>query len=89
MSKLEQALLRNLLDSLDRLFDRTNRVADVRDLLYATRAALAETSHVPFFDTPLEKLDSIVGTAQWPDPKRDTALQAADELRKYLAAAIK
>lgn len=88
MNRIERTLLENLLDCLDRLFDCETNVIDVRDLVYATHAALSETNHASVLAVAEKALISIVRSDTTSDQKRDTALVATDELRVYLATIL-
>ena len=85
MTKLERTLLESILDSLDRLFDRENQVADVHDLLIATSAALAATEHSAQLDAVTKKTKTVLRSTTSPDQKRNAALAETDSLRKYLS----
>ncbi|HKQ79147.1 MAG TPA: hypothetical protein VJ810_35960 [Blastocatellia bacterium] len=85
MNKLDRTLLENILDSLDRLFDRENQVTDVHDILIATSAALAETDYATALKSAADKTSAILRSSTSPDQKRNDALAETDELRRYLS----
>lgn len=86
MTKDEQVLLINVLDSLDRMFDCECTVRDVHALLFATSKAITESSFCPHLESVIPELLSIIrkpgGT---PETRRDAALYATDDLRQILA----
>ncbi len=88
MTKDEKALLENLLDSLDRLFDRKSTVIDVYALLFATSKALANTPHYPHIEPLVGNLLTIVRRQGSEEVRRDAALVATDDLRKFLADSL-
>ena len=85
MSKFERTLLDNILDSLDRLFDRENQVADVHDLLIVTSVALAETDYASALKNAADKTSAVLRSPTSLDQKRNDALAETDELRRYLS----
>ncbi|HEY4262920.1 MAG TPA: hypothetical protein VGM98_22360 [Schlesneria sp.] len=86
MTKDEKALLDNLLNSLDRLYDRDSSATDVWALLFATSKALASSEFLPHIEPFVGKLLAIVRTrGSTGDSRRDAALVATDDLRKLLA----
>ncbi len=88
MPDLESQLLGNLLDSLDRLFDRETSVIDVHALVCATHAALSTTTHTPVLHLAQEELTAVVNARVLRDQQRDAALLATEDLRKYLASVV-
>ena len=85
MTKLERTLLENILDSLDRLFDRENQVVDIHDLLMATSAALAATEHSSPLEAAMEKTSTVLRSKMSSKLKRDAALGETQSLREYLS----
>ena len=85
MTKLERTLLEHILDSLDRLFDRENSLADVHDLLVASHAAMADTVHATTLKESIEKTRFVLRAETSPEGKREKALAATDPLRSYLS----
>jgi hypothetical protein len=83
-----EKLLTNLLDSLDRLFDRDCRVIDVWALAFATSEALRETEHYAILQKVLPELLATSRSLASADEKRDRALIATDSLRHYLAVLL-
>ena len=78
-------LLTNILNSLDRMFDRENQVADVHDLLMASSVALLETIHAPHIQDAVERTQTVLRSRKAPEDKRDDALTETQALREYLA----
>lgn len=85
MDEEELILLENVLDSLDRLFDRDSEVIDIYVLIFATAKALAETKHSQILDKTANKLDEILKTNKSENELREVALIATDDLRHYIA----
>ncbi len=85
LAKQERDLLTNLLNSLDRLFDRENQVVDVHDLLVASSVALAETSHSPHLLDAVARTHIVLRSRKAPETKRDDALNETQTLREYLS----
>lgn len=81
----EEVLLANLLDSLDRLYDRDCGAFDVYALTFATSKALAGTDFHCHIEPFVGILRSIVQTQPTGEMRRDAALIATSELRKLLA----
>lgn len=85
MSSNELILLENVLDSLDRLFDRDSKTVDVFALIFATSIALNNTNHFQILDKTAKKLENVLKTAESENELRETALFETDELRHYVA----
>jgi hypothetical protein len=81
----EKLLLENLLDALDRLFDRKSSTLDVWALLFATREALQGTEHESELKRPLAELLAVIKSAASSETQRDRALVVTNDLRHYLA----
>jgi hypothetical protein len=88
MTQDEKALLENVLDSLDRLFDHESTVIDVYALLFATSKALVGSNFHPHIEPLVGRLRAIVRTQRHEESRRDAALVATDDLRKVLAASL-
>jgi hypothetical protein len=88
MTSQELRLLENLPDALDRLFDRHSLVIDIHSLLFATSEALRGTEFSSQVERPIRELESIVRSRASAEQKRDSALIATDNLRKYLAKVL-
>ena len=88
MQTTKSQLLDNLLDCLDRLFDGETNVIDVHDLVYATLAALSKTAHAAVLSTAQTELMVIATLRTSQEQQRDAALNATDELRKYVASVL-
>jgi hypothetical protein len=90
MTRNERALLENLLDSLDRLFDSRSTVIDVYALLFATSKALAGSAFCPHLEPMAGELLAIVRTkGSSEESRRHAALVATDDLRKFLAGSAR
>jgi hypothetical protein len=85
MTKTEETLLNNVLDSLDRLYDGDTYAIDVYFLLVATSAALAETEHAIVINVAAARLEPICRTAMSTIERRSQALNVTDDLRLYVA----
>jgi DNA-binding FrmR family transcriptional regulator len=78
-------LLDDVLDGLDRLFDRESDVNDVFALIVATSHALANTCHSKVLSDATRGLELVVRKGASKEEARDEALQVTDQLRHYLA----
>jgi hypothetical protein len=85
MTGREERRLTNVLDALDRLFDREVSVLELEALVFATGEALRATPHWDAFDRPAHDLRNIACSRVSPDVQRERALVATDGLRAYLA----
>lgn len=85
MSSIELILLENILDSLDRLFDRDSKTVDVFALIFATSIALNNTNHFQILDETAKKLENIFKITDSENELREAALFETDELRHYAA----
>jgi len=81
-------LLDNVLDALDRLYDRKTTIVDLHDILYATTKAINELSHSSLLGAAVGRLHEIVRTSEAGRDDWAAALDATDELRKYLAGIL-
>lgn len=84
----ETKLLENVLDCLDRVFDRDCTVMDLHALLYATSKALTRSrfrDHIEPFVGPLRE---IIRTKPTPELRREKALEVTDDMRKFLASVL-
>jgi hypothetical protein len=88
MAQDEKALLENVLDSLDRLFDHQSTVIDLFALLFATSKALVGSLFQPHIEPLAGRLLAIVRTQRDEESRRDAALVATDDLRKVLAGSL-
>jgi hypothetical protein len=89
MTGREKRLLTNVLDALDRLFDRETSVLELEALVFATSEGLRATPHQEAFDRPANELRNIACSRVTPDVQRERALAATDELRAYLARLLR
>jgi hypothetical protein len=85
MTNNEQALLGNVLDSLDRLFDNESRVIDVYALLFATAQALATSEFGPRVEPFVSSLAVLMRKSCTEETRRDEALIITDDLRHFLS----
>lgn len=81
-------LLDNLLDALDRLYDRATTVTDLHALVFATEVALSGTVHTPILTDAEQRLQRILRSGKSVSEERDVALNETDDLRKYLAGVV-
>jgi hypothetical protein len=88
VTRQERLLQENVLNALDRLFDRRCRVIDVHDLILATCEALKGSEFSAKAEPVAAELLRIVRSGQSPEQIRDLALAATDDLRHFLAAAL-
>jgi hypothetical protein len=84
----ERKLLENVLDALDRLFDRQCSVIDLWALLFATTEALRATEHCDQLERTTAILLAIIRSGASEEMQRDRALIVTDELRHYLAGLL-
>lgn len=82
---IERQLLENVLDAMDRLFDRHISAIDLWGLLLATAEALRATPHYGALLSPTAQLLAISRSGTDTETERDQALDATDVLRHYLA----
>jgi len=85
MSKDEKHLLEDLMDSLDRLFDRESKVVDVHALLLATAKALAGSEYAPRLEQFIAPLGGLVRKSCTEEERREGALLVTNDLRLFLA----
>jgi hypothetical protein len=88
LTTFEKQLLGNVLDALDRLFDRDSSVVDVWALLLATGEALRGTEHESELTRPLPALLAAIRSGAPAESQRDQALAVTDKLRHYLAELV-
>ncbi len=81
-------LLDNMLDSLDRLFDRESGVIDVYAIVYASALALREHRLFAVFEEAAESLERVVRAGLPEEAARELALEVTDPLRIALADAL-
>lgn len=85
MTNDENKILDNILDGLDRLFDRESKAIDLQALIFATSKALSDTEHFAILDDAANSLEKIVNSGLKADEERDAALNVTNDLRIYLA----
>lgn len=89
LTKDQRTLLENVLESLNRLFDRVCTASDVHALLVATAIVLRGTDLADAFESPIRKLNQVVWSHESPDRKRDLGLAVTDDLRKFVAEQLR
>src|ERR1700733_14962841 len=89
LTKDQRTLLKNVLEALNRLFDRDSTVVDVHALLVATATPLHGSGLASAFESPTRQLRDILQSDALPDRKRDLALDATDDLRKFVAEELR
>jgi hypothetical protein len=80
--------MRNMLDALDRLYDRRSSVAEVHALCYATAQALRADVLFPLLEEAADRLEAILKSQVQTTVAGDQALIATDALRKELASLL-
>jgi hypothetical protein len=85
MNSTERKLLENVLDFLDRLFDRKLTAHEVWTLLFATQEAVRGTDHFAPLEQASQELIKIVRKGGSEMDQQDLALRSTDSLRHYLA----
>jgi hypothetical protein len=85
LTKHQRILLQNVLDALDRLFDRASTATDVHALLFATASVLASTPLCHPFEAPIRELEKVIRSKALPDHTRVSAMEVTDALRKFVA----
>ena len=89
MKTTELQLLDNILDALDRLFDRDLHVIDLWALLLATSEALRASIHYDILSGATADLSVIARSGASDEIMRQRALYSTDKLRHYLAGLLK
>ena len=85
MTNDEGMLVNNVLDGLDRLFDRESKAVDLQALIFATSKALSNTEHFAILNDAANSLEKIVCSELKAEDERDSALVVTNDLRIYLA----
>jgi hypothetical protein len=88
MSKTEVALLENVLDALDRLFDSKSRAIDIHALLFATSKALPQSNWIDSFSKTTIELEHILSLNISEEETREKALDVTNQLRIEIADAL-
>ena len=86
MKNDEKQLLENLLDALDRLFDRECSVVDLQALIFATSKALAKTEYYTALNEAASGLDKLLRLPI--DDEREKGLEVTNDLRILLAQVL-
>jgi hypothetical protein len=81
----ERTLLHNLLDSLDRLYDRRCGAADVDALLAATASAVKDQSWIASIEQASTALRDLIRSRLPPEEEYRKALVVTNDLRIKLA----
>lgn len=81
----EKNLLNNILDGLDRLFDRESDVIDIYALIFATSKALHNTEYFSILDRTANNLEKILLSASTANNGVFEALEVTNDLRIFLA----
>ena len=81
----ERVLLYNLLDSLDRLYDRDCGPRDVELLLTATASAVKDESWIASIEQAGTALHDLIKTMRPADDEYEQALIVTNDLRLKLA----
>jgi hypothetical protein len=85
LTKEQRELLENLLESLNRLFDRDSTATDIYSLLFATALAVRGSNLSAAVEAPLAQLRDLVHSKDSQEGKRNAGLALTDELRKFVA----
>ncbi len=85
MTKREQLLLKNVLDSLDRLYDGDSLPIDVYALIVATSEALKGSEFSVMAESIVPRLKEIAWSAMTAENKKHQMLFVTSELRHFLA----
>lgn len=88
MTNDEKRLLENVLDALDRLFDRESSIIDVHALIFATSKALPNADYFAVLDNAVDRLEIIIRSGLDTEGQRDAALTATNDLRIFLAESL-
>lgn len=85
MTKVEKELLENILDGLDRLFDRETGAIEIYTLIFAASKALSDTEYFSILDRTANELNEILHSKLNVENERDASLKATNDLRHFLA----
>jgi hypothetical protein len=85
MSDTESQLFANLLDALDRLYDRKCTEVELWALLFATAAALDGHHLAPVVDAARVRVEAVLRSGASNDESNAECLFATDDLRHVLA----
>ena len=88
MTNEEKQLLENVLDALDRLFDRESSVVDLQALIFATSKALAKTEYYTALNEAASGLDKLLSLRLPINVEREKGLEATNGLRLLLAKVL-
>ena len=88
MTNDEKQLLENVLDALDRLFDRESSVVDLQALIFATSKALAKAEYDTALREAASGLDELLRMRLSTNDEREKALEATNDLRILLAKVL-
>ena len=85
---LDEQLIDNMLQCLDRLYDEQTGVEDVRSLLVATAAALTNETLSMRMAESAEALGRILASGGDPTDQNRSALGATSEVRTMMAGLL-
>jgi hypothetical protein len=85
LSAQDHALLDEVLDALDRLYDRQTTAVELRALLFATAKALTDSVFVDAVTSAESALREVVRSRLEPGEENRQALIATDQLRLLIA----
>lgn len=85
MTDDDKKLLNNVLDGLDRLFDRESQAIDIHALIFATSKALSDTEYFAILNDTANNLEKIVRSRLNANEERNQALKETNDLRIFLA----
>jgi hypothetical protein len=88
MAPLEEQLLENVIDSLDRAFDRRCGAVDVHAIILATSAALPSSKFTEVAAPALCALEQVVKSQASDGEQWMAILSATDDLRAYIASVL-
>lgn len=85
MTEIENELLENILDGLDRLFDRESRAIDIYTLVFATSNFFSDTEYFSILDKTAKELKKILDLKLNAENERNESLIVTNDLRHFLA----
>lgn len=88
MTNDERKLLGNILDGLDRLFDRESRAIDIYALVFATSKTFSGTEYFTILNDTANNLEKVVRSGLNIEDERDEALMVTNDLRISLAETL-
>lgn len=88
MTDVEKELLENILDGLDRLFDRESRAVDTYTLIFATSKTFSNTEYFSILEKTANDLKKILHSKLKIENERDESLRVTNDLRFFLAEVL-